>query len=255
MFCEVFCYYTQKDWSKIESMLKNFDEKITIITTNEELKFFLIKKGFSAYTLTEKFLHYNNKKQKMEINSRKKLTQYKDAFAQIKYKNIEIFHGVENYILDQIYVLEKTKLLLEEKLNFIFIFEYFLHTFFGMKKIAIDLNYITDNNIRIVNTNKIKIIKPGSDQKILYLKNFVFFRVPKYLLSNKIWNPRQTTITNENKKIPLISSSKSKGYFKKYIVKKVFRIAKINIFSFFYNILNDFGLNSNKIILKKINKK
>ena len=42
MFCEVFCYYTTKDWLKIEDMLKNFDEKITIITTNEELKFFII---------------------------------------------------------------------------------------------------------------------------------------------------------------------------------------------------------------------
>lgn len=255
MFCEVFCYYTQKDWSKIEDILKNFDEKITIITTNAELKNFLIKKGFSAYTLFEKFLHYDNKKQKMERDSRIKLAQYRDAFTQIKYKNIEIFDGIESYILDQFTILEKTKLLLEEKSNFIFIFEYFLHTLFAIKKIAIDLHYDTDNNLRIVNKNQIKIITFEKNHKILYIKNFIFFMLPKNFPRNRIWNRKNSSNISERKKISLTLNFQSKKHLKKYIIKKVLREIKIIIFSFFYNMFYDFGIDSSKFVLKKVDAK
>ena len=157
MFCEVFCYYTQKDWFKIEDMLKIFDKKITIITTNEELKFFLTKKGFSVFTINEKFLVNGDEELQMQKNTKIKLMEYRNAFTQIKYKNIEIFDGLENYTFDQLRLLEKTKLILEEKLNVVFIFDYFLHTFFGIKKIAIDLNYDTNNNITLVNKKRIHI--------------------------------------------------------------------------------------------------
>jgi hypothetical protein len=254
MFCKVLCYYTQKDWLKIENILNSLDEKFTIITTNEELNFFLIKKGFSSYTLSEKFFDFDENKQEMEKNIKIKLTEYKKNLKQIKYKNIQIFDGVETKIIDQLTLLEKTKSLLDEKLNFVFIFDYFLYHLFAIKTIAIDLNYIADNDIIMINKNKSKTIKSDSNQKILYLKNFIFFTIPRYLPSNKILNSKQTVMTNKTKKESLVSISKSK-HFKNYIVKKAFRIAKINIFTFFYLMMDTFGINSNKIILKKIDKK
>jgi len=210
MQCELFFFYQDKDWEKIDNVLKSMSKPFQVITTSELLNKFLHKKGIESKTLRDIFPEEDDLTYEIHLESKKIQAHYRDLFKEIKYRDAEIFSGIENQLLDQIILYEKAKHILKSNINTVFVFEGYSFSYFAIKRLSIEMGFTNNDEIGLIHKNGINIIKPASREKFLLLKNQWYYLKSQYAPPG--------TISRLYKKI-LSRDMKSPG---SYVINEVF---------------------------------
>lgn len=253
MLCEIYFYYNNNDLRKIEEILQTVPKPYKVITDNYNLKKSLCLKGIEANTLNELYDVNANHTYQLYSYSKKLQVKYKELFKNIKYKNVEIFFGIENQILEQIILSKKCQKILEGKKNIIFIFEKFYFTFFTIKKIARELGYDSNDDLKLLHPNKISIINPKSRQWILLFKNNIHTLIERYFTSlkfNQTSSHKEENTNYSNNKSRFLISKKLRQGVKEQVLKRVKIYLRKEFRIMYYNFLHVLRIDPIKKFLK-----
>jgi len=236
MFCKIFFYYNNEDWSTTRKLLESVSYPYRIITTSESLNKFLKENGMDSKTFQELFLDYDQVTWDTNRQAKKVIKQYENFCKDITFRGFKIFKGLENHILTEIVLLERCKKLLERKNNTIFIFEGYSYTYFAILKAAMDLGYEIDNNelaIGYLHANETEYIRPDKNYFILENRNKLNFIRALY---------------------PLLKSNISENKFK-LIFYMLSKISSLAIRSISLKISNTMNLDMSDNLLKRIDRR
>ncbi len=197
MIPRILFFYNKSDLSHILLHLNQSYRNYQVITTSESLKTFLINNKINSKTLQELFP--DSSKQTYEINHRvkDKLHVYRNSLKMLTLFGHEVFTGIENQIMDDLILIEKTKKILSENKDTIFIFENFSFAYFTIKNIMNSSNNNeTHNELEICRLQGQRIINVKPNQRfsdlinrnrLNFLKNSYFPQVSSSTqLSNKV---------------------------------------------------------------------
>lgn len=258
MQCQLLFFEKKNDWSNIDKHLKNILEPYQIVTDNYSLNEFLQQCGKNSRTLRDIFPEEGDITYEVYKASKKIQQQYKKYFQNVAFDGIEIFDGIENQLLDQIILLEKTRKILEEKKNTIFIFEGFSFTYYAIKKLANEMKYDSDLVINILRKNGIKRLKPTKNYNMFNLKNILYLVESPYFTQLKKTVVLKIILFAILRVIPKIRSMPKdfRGIFHEYLIELILKHVideKIAINSA-YNLDCIFFLTTNKedLYLKSI---
>jgi len=242
MYCKVFFFQNENEWKGIKSSLRSIKDPFHIITTNSKLDIHLKQIGLNSKLFEEEFPRDADETYEINRLSRKKLQKYHDIFLNLFFQNIEIFSSIENQILNEIILLEKTQRILSGQKNIIFILENFFPSYFLILKLAEKMNYNIDDFIYQFKKNKTKKIYQKNCSHLLPSK--------RKILINKIFqSPLKNNLIHSGKESP------KKEKFDKKSSLNIIDLFRISIrlgFLIFYGIINS---NNVSPILKKIGKK
>jgi hypothetical protein len=237
MICKILII-KKNDKESIIKYLQNFQD-YTIISTDSELSKILNNLKINSKTITEIFPgeeQITNKIHEISVNS---LNYYKNKLEQLKIKNFKIFDGIENHLLTEIILFEKAKMILEEKVNTIFIFENQSLTYLAILEFAKSIGY--DINP--------ELIKNETDENIIdyiqFDKNHDFNKkrrirtLSRYLHLIKEKNSSKTAFIIFLNIVKLIIKSKYLSMYKKNSVNEILngikkRLKSENKFNFNY---------------------
>lgn len=253
MLCEIYFYYRNNDLKNIEEILQTVPKPYKVITDNYNLKKSLCLKGIEVNTLNELYGENANHTSQLYRYSKKLLAKYKELFKNTKYKNVEIFFGMENRILEQIILSKKCQKILEGTKNTIFIFKKFSFTFFTIKKIARELGYDSNDDLKLLHPNKISIINPKSRQRLLLFKNNIYTLIERYFTSSKFnqtSSHKEENTKSGNNKSQFLISEKSRHNIREQVFKRVKIYLRIEFRTRYYNFLHDLGIDPIKKFLK-----
>lgn len=235
MWCKI--YFIESDNDDYETTLSsiNKNSNYNLITNNLGLIKSAKLRNIPSYLLENLQPDINEKAIKNVYETNELLQKYRIAFKFLTYDEKEIFNGFDYTLFRQLLFLIKIKNILEERKNFIFIFEGITIPRIQILKIALKLGYTVDEKIGIIENNNTKFI--SSDEKIIM----------DFLEKKSLKN----TTNLMNKSNDKISSNGT--LFKRYkflkkispIIKK-WLIFKINLF---------LGRDPIKVIKNQLNKK
>jgi len=236
MKCELYFYYDEKDCKNLDKLLNKFSTGFQIITTSSTLNESLKKNGFESKTLREIFPEEGKNSYKVFKRSKKIQEEYRNHFSNVKFKDIPIFPGIENQLLDEIIRLENARAILEDKKNILFILEGFSFTYFSFKKIAKELDYDTDFSVGWITDDRIKWIYPEEKQSKFFRRNQL--KSLKLIIKS------------------LVKPKDPKGHFINHILKPNIEIFRRLLADglLFYFILLKLGFDVRPIIFKRIRK-
>jgi len=219
---------------KVFQNIKNYDDSYRIITNNPTLYNLLKNKLINCSLISDIKLDSSN--QEKEIYEEAKILQsnYKKIFDSITFKNVKAFNGIEFRLLRQLISIIKSKKILENKTNTIFIFESFSTLYFSMLKIAAELGYNVKFEIEIIENDQIKILK----------KENLDFKSNTKNSFNRTLNFVKTSSEDKYSKSQFQIFTK----FYKKILSFIIQILQLKIVTLI-------GKNPEEFILKKINKK
>ena len=172
MFCKLFFFYSLKNGSKslIKEIEKN-NEPYRIVTNSAELFESLKKENKNVFRIIDIIPNVGREAWKIFDKAKKIHVEYKNAFQDLKFKNVDIFNGFEYPILSQLNLLQIAKKILENKQNTIFVFTRFYPIYFSIMKTSIDLSYENDISIGFLKENKIEFISPIDESNTASYKN------------------------------------------------------------------------------------
>jgi hypothetical protein len=178
MKCELIFYYEKKlDKNELIQYLKN-KSNYRIITNNSYLNKFLETKNKESYVLEDIIPSKSDKGKKAFEESRELLLKYKKIFSKIQFKNIKIFETFDYPLLRQLLLLEKIRIILEDKKDTVFIFEGYFEIYNTILELAIKIGYESNLNInsiengKISNFTKMKKNRTKNWFSIIRFKNF-----------------------------------------------------------------------------------
>ena len=178
MKCELIFYYGKNlDKNEIIQYLKN-KSNYRIITNNSILNKFLEIKNKESYVLEDIIPSKSDKGKKAFEKSKELLLKYKKLFSKIQFKNIKIFEAFDYPFLRQLLLLEKIRIILEDKKDTIFIFEGYFEIYHTVLELATQIGY--ENNLhinsikngKIINYTEIKKDKTKNWFSVIRFKNF-----------------------------------------------------------------------------------
>jgi len=137
MFCKLFVFDKEENFNNLKSTLTKIKEPYRIVTNSSNLNNILKLNGFDSISIDE--LYPDKDPQTFELNKLvlKELQKYKKFFTNICFQNFDIFPSIQNQIIKELILIEKTKRILENKQNIIFIFKDFLFPLFIILKNAL----------------------------------------------------------------------------------------------------------------------
>jgi len=222
------------DIKKIFQYIKNYDDSYHIITNNVSLNKLLKNELINSSLISDIKLDSSNIEK--EIYGEAKILQnnYKNIFKNILYRNVKAYDGIEYLLLRQLMPIIRSKIILEDKKNTIFVFESFSKLYFSMLKMAIELGYNVKLEVKIIENKRVKILKRDE----LNSKNGIKFSF------NRTLNFVKTSSEKKFSKSQLQIFTK----FYKKIFSLIIQILKLKIIKLI-------GKNPEEFILKKIDKK
>jgi len=219
---------------KVFQNIKKYGDSYRIITNNVTLNNLLKNELIDSKLVSDIKLDSSNTEKKIYDEAKILQNNYKNIFKNILYRNVKAYNGIEFLLLLQLMPIIKSKIILEDKKNTIFVFESFSKLYFSMLKMAMELGYNAKLEVEIIEKERVKILKKDE----LNSKNGIKFSF------NRTLNFVKTS--SEEK----FSKSKLQMFTKFY--KKTFslfiQILKLKIITLI-------GKNPEEFILKKINRK
>lgn len=236
MLCELFFYYNQNNrWEELSNHIKKIPEPRQIITDSNALTEFLKKNGIDSSLLDEIVPEKGATVHEVDKFSKKILKEYSHIFHNVTFSDIEIINGIEYQFLRQLHLLGRTKILLENKVNTIFIFERFYPIYFAIIKLSTNLGYENNSEIKFLGDNKIEHMSSDNQGVLNYRNKFALTRSIRYLKSS--------------------SSSVSAVKRLKKIISFSLKIFSLLSKMLAYRILSVINIDFSNSILKKIEKK
>ena len=204
MECKIFCFYNSKDYAEILENIPD-DSFFEIITNDREIAEYLEKRGNTATTLENYFSDYSENIFNIYQNSKTTIQKYQNVCRKIKYDEIEIIQGLSHYLIDDVLLFEKSKQILEKKVNIIFIFKKFAFSYFSILDHASKIGYSVDDkrNILLVKDGMGKIL--GSDDEYTSLERAN--TISKYKNSFSLYMNNVSKNNTQNKSISQIKAS------------------------------------------------
>ena len=124
MKCKLFFFNGKNvDYEKIAKHFENLSDSFRIITNSAELNCSLKTMEKNSFLLSDIFPEEGPLANEVYLNSKKIQSEYKKIFSGIEIKQIEIFSGFDFLLLRQFSLLVKSKKILENKQDSIFIIE------------------------------------------------------------------------------------------------------------------------------------
>lgn len=237
MKCKLFFFNGKNvDYEKIAKHFENLSDSFRIITNSAGLNCSLKTMEKNSFLLSDIFPEEGPLANEVYLNSKKIQSEYKKIFSGIETKQIEIFSGFDFLLLRQFSLLVKSKKILENKQDSIFIIENFLINYLGIPKLALDLGYDIEEKIGFISKSNIKYLN-------LKDKN----EMASYANKSSLQKITKVISTSSEK---TISISKLK-----MIIRFVFRAASYFSNVLTYKIRSNIYQNSSKVILNNVNKK
>jgi len=157
MLCELLFFYGKNiDENNLLKYLENKPKPLRIITNSIILNEFLQKKGKNSHILEHLTPLKSSIGKSIYNNAKNLLKNYEKIFQNLTYKGIKIFEGFSYPFLRQLVFLEKTRVVLEDKKNTIFIFEGYFEYYNAVIKLSTELGYKNDSCINYIKGSKIE---------------------------------------------------------------------------------------------------
>ncbi len=219
---------------KVFQNIRNYDNSYRIITNNPTLNNLLKNELINSTLISDIKLVSSNKEKQIYEEAKILQNNYKKIFESISFRNVKAYNGIEFMLLRQLIPIIKSKKILENKINTVFIFESFSTLYFSMLKIAAELGYNVKSEIEIIENEQIKILKKEDLSFKSNTKNS-FYRTLNFVKSS-----------SEKK----YSKSQFQIFIKFYkkILSLIMQILELKIVTLI-------GKNPEELILKKVNKK
>jgi len=164
MECHFWFFYSKEVNLKVLlNHLQKVEEPYRIITNNAEVQDYLSKHGKNVLALGDLFPENAEITETVYQEARKIRNEYRKIFKNIVFKDIKIFRAFEYHLLLQLAVIIKGKWLLKEKKNTVFIFEKFSPSYFGIMKIAKEMNYKNEIDVGFLKGKKIEYFKSTNE--------------------------------------------------------------------------------------------
>lgn len=178
MFCKTF-FLDDGNLINVKKTFDNIQEDYQIITDEEFLNEFLKKSNKRSSCLSEVFSEISNENRSINDSAFIELEKYRKKLEHIKFREISIFNGIENQLLEDIIFLEKNKRILNKKENIIFLFSKFSSTHFLIQKIAAELGYEIESEFSITGIGKRNNVTLSNSQNISKFENNKKFEIVK----------------------------------------------------------------------------
>lgn len=198
MFVKILIYKDKNLNDKLKNFLNSTREPFQITVTSSQLNKDLVKQGFNSNLLSDIFLYDHPKYIEIDTKVEKTLTEYKELFKNIKYKNFEIFDSIQNSIADSLNSLYQYENLMKSNTNHIFIFSNpnFSHLVLQnnlLNDSNIDNLLFFDSNLNLLSTydfySMIKLKEKKISKILNKLTKLQFFRSTfSYFIFRKIKN-------------------------------------------------------------------
>ena len=219
---------------KVFQHVKHYGDSYRIITNHVELNNLLKNELIDSNLISDIKLDSNNTEKIIYEESKILQKNYEKIFENISYRNVKPYDGIKFLLLPKLMSIIKSKKILEDKKNTIFIFESFSELYFSILKMAMEIGYDVKFEVEIIKKNQIKILKKDklnskSNTKISFNRTLDFVKTSS---EEKFSKSQLQTFTR----------------FYKKIFSLIIQILQIKIISFF-------GKNPEELILKKINRK
>jgi hypothetical protein len=166
MKCEIFCFIKKKldvDFL-IDELNKNY-KNYRIIANDFQIIDRLEKENIDIKSFGNYFPEDKIITKQIYQKAKKYQEEYREIFKNITIDKVKIFNGIEYYLLLQLILISKVQVLLEENIDTVFIFNRFHPAYFAMIKNANNLGYSTNNEISLLEKNKIKKLNIDSQIK------------------------------------------------------------------------------------------
>jgi len=219
---------------KVFKNIKSYGDSYCIITNNAILNDLLKNELINSSLISDIKLDSSNKEREIYEEAKILQNKYKDIFKNISYRNVKAYVGIEFMLLRQLIPIIKSKKILENKTNTIFVFESFSTSYFSMLKMAEELGYDVKFEIEIIENEQIKILK----------KENLNFKGNTRNSFNRTLNFVKTSSEEKFSKLQFQIFTK----FYKKIFSLIIQILELKIVTLI-------GKNPEELILKKINKK
>jgi hypothetical protein len=157
MECKIFCFVKKKiDVDFLIDELNANYRNYRIIANDFQIIDRLEKENFNVKSFGSYFPENKNITKQIYQKAKKYQEEYREVFKNIRIDTVEIFKGIEYNLLLQLILISKVNVLLEKNIDTILIFNRFSPAYYAMIKNANDLGYLTNNEINLLEKNKIK---------------------------------------------------------------------------------------------------
>ncbi|CAE6486918.1 hypothetical protein NUZ5A_20229 [Candidatus Nitrosotenuis uzonensis] len=163
MFCEVVVKKTE-NLKNILRYISGFGKDVLVITQSNDNRY-LKTAEIDARSLLEICPEISEINSNAISSACRKLEQYRKILNGIHYDGIPVFELLEQFILEELILLEKTSHALELKRNIVFIFDQFSFSCFALLKIAEEQGFTVPDNRVTVLADKIDIIEANDDHE------------------------------------------------------------------------------------------
>lgn len=226
---KIIFYEENSNFKNILKIINEIPYDFQLITNNTQLNYFFKQNKRNSIMIDELFSP--EKKETYEIYEQTNdiLKKYNENFDQMHFRNVKIFNTIEPMLREVIALIEKCKKILENKKNTVFLFYGYSFSYFVLNKIALTLNYETDDLFRInkIQGKKLKLINPEkSNITLLIKKKFFRFKHTKFLKNDEnnilglVYKKIQPFKTNKIKCIFFLTSSSE------YVLDPIFSLFK-----------------------------
>jgi uncharacterized protein YeeX (DUF496 family) len=161
MFCDLIVKNTEKTGKIIEYIKKNGND-ILVVTQNSDNRY-LKNIGIEVNSLLELFPEISKKNRDVISSACKKIQEYRRILDGIQYRNIPVFELLEQFILEELLLVEKAVNILKLKKNIVFVFDNITFSCFTILKMAemygfevkkdLEISIISDDKMDIVRIN------------------------------------------------------------------------------------------------------
>lgn len=170
MKCELFFSYEMKENFKlIQKHISKKNKSCRIICDDMSIHKKIKDEGYNAFLWSEIVPNDGPIAERAYHDAKNLQEKYLQIFNKIKFKDIEIFKGFDYSLLMQLTILMKAKIILEEKIDTIFIFSSFFDVYFLVLDYAKKLGYQHDNMIGLLKNHEIKYL---DFQNFKYMKQY-----------------------------------------------------------------------------------
>lgn len=210
-------FYDKKGFENINKYLEEIKEEYKIITNSLELNEFLKKNNKESFVLSDIIPETSRLEAEVYKEAVELRNTYREYFKDLVYQNIEIFSGFEYIILHQLILFEKTKKILKDKKNTVFIFSTFFPVYFAIMEFAKEIGYENKTQIVFFNNNKIDYLESEYENTSNYKDKFSHLRITNFVKSSFLKKP-----SFDNLRSITQFSSRTLSFLIKLYINKIF---------------------------------
>lgn len=169
MFCKVIISDVHKIHEILQDMQKHGTDVLVVTQENVDSKF----ESGKVKSMLELFPEISEKSSEVIKTACDDLEKYKKKLEDIRYRGVSLYDLLEQYMLEDLIIIEKAKHILDEKRNTIFVFSALSFSCFSILKIAHEIGFDVNEGLQVEIRldNKIKYVGIDDDHVLLEKSN------------------------------------------------------------------------------------